>query len=537
MLLGLLFLATGLFIPAHFRGVDVKIVEWAGRGTTPLVEASADLLKAGRIGAARMLSRTADLLQLPGSDLLSNSVAQVSLSPVGIGKAGDLNLPVVNELFAPSNSTPVIELMMDPPIRNRVIQSLPLSRRPGVRDILNTRTLTNTVQFAPVSSPAGQPLEAVIALTGILAQTERMSSNLRDRLEFLAFQANRGLGIQPLESAYLDILSLGKRLDAQQTGDLLQRIEDLADLHAFGEAARAADKKFQFIYSGTLLSDQAHLMAQYVKRYPQAADEVRTALASGKGGVVELLKRQQRIYAPKWRLFLADYDPFGGFFYGLVPLCQALPGLSLAVRCSLFIIAAFCIARAIGTVTLHPFGDGLAATDNTRLLQEGVIALCICTVAIICAEPFLLSNPPPAAAISRPRAGKSPGASASPVRKTIRPSMTTANVVPLVIFFVLQALLYIWSLAKLAEIRRQPADPRLKLRLIENEDHLFDAGLYLGFVGTVISLILVSLGIIEQSIMAAYASTSFGIIFVSILKIFHIRPLRRQLILETEKPA
>jgi hypothetical protein len=32
--------------------------------------------------------------------------------------------------------------------------------------------------------------------------------------------------------------------------------------------------------------------------------------------------------------------------------------------------------------------------------------------------------------------------------------------------------------------------------------------------------------------MAAYSSTSFGIIFVSIFKIFHLRPYRRQLLLE-----
>ncbi len=113
--------------------------------------------------------------------------------------------------------------------------------------------------------------------------------------------------------------------------------------------------------------------------------------------------------------------------------------------------------------------------------------------------------------------------------------MTLATLTPLLIFFVLQALLYIWSLAKLSEIQRQVVPPRLKLRLLENEEHLFDAGLYLGFAGTVVSLILVSLGIVSQSIMAAYASTSFGIIFVSILKICHIRPFRRQLILQSEE--
>jgi hypothetical protein len=93
----------------------------------------------------------------------------------------------------------------------------------------------------------------------------------------------------------------------------------------------------------------------------------------------------------------------------------------------------------------------------------------------------------------------------------------------------------VWCLTKIAEIRKQNLAPRMKLRLLENEDHLFDAGLYVGFVGTVISLILMSIGIVRgPSAMMAYASTSFGIIFVSVLKIFHIRPMRRKLIIESE---
>jgi hypothetical protein len=107
----------------------------------------------------------------------------------------------------------------------------------------------------------------------------------------------------------------------------------------------------------------------------------------------------------------------------------------------------------------------------------------------------------------------------------------------LLLFFVLQALIYTSCLVKLAEIRRQRIAPRIKLKLLENEEHLFDAGLYLGFAGTIVSLILVSLGIIQQSLMAAYGSTSFGIIFVSVFKIFNLRPARRKLLLEAETPA
>ena len=62
----------------------------------------------------------------------------------------------------------------------------------------------------------------------------------------------------------------------------------------------------------------------------------------------------------------------------------------------------------------------------------------------------------------------------------------------------LQGLIYCACLAKLAEIRRQKVPARVQLMLLENEEHLFDGGLYLGFAGTIICLILVSLGVIQQ---------------------------------------
>ena len=108
----------------------------------------------------------------------------------------------------------------------------------------------------------------------------------------------------------------------------------------------------------------------------------------------------------------------------------------------------------------------------------------------------------------------------------------------MLLFFVLQALLYIASLVKLAEIRRQRVPPRMKLKLLENEDHLFDAGLYLGFLGTIVSFILVSMKLADQvNLMVAYSSTSFGIIFVSVFKICNLRAARRTLLLEAEAEA
>ena len=117
--------------------------------------------------------------------------------------------------------------------------------------------------------------------------------------------------------------------------------------------------------------------------------------------------------------------------------------------------------------------------------------------------------------------------------------MNQLSLLTMLLFLVLQALLYVASLVKLAEIRRQRVASRMKLKLLENEDHLFDSGLYLGFLGTIVSLILVSLGVFKQpSLMAAYSSTSFGILFVVLFKVVHLRPARRHLLLEadTESP-
>jgi hypothetical protein len=238
-------------------------------------------------------------------------------------------------------------------------------------------------------------------------------------------------------------------------------------------------------------------------------------------------------------LHLIKYDPFGAFFYWVLPFSRTVPAAALVLRGVLFFLAAFCLARALGEMTLAPESGSVVSetSDWTRLVQDTVLAICLFSVALLAAEPFIVSQTSETPKnifpirLQLPMAGS---AFASNLQKNMPTVMSLATLSSLLTFFILQALLYIWCLAKISEIRRQPVAPRMKLRLLENEEHLFDAGLYLGLVGTIISLIVFSLGFIKPSLMAAYSSTSFGIIFVSILKIFHVRPLRRTLILESE---
>jgi hypothetical protein len=173
-----------------------------------------------------------------------------------------------------------------------------------------------------------------------------------------------------------------------------------------------------------------------------------------------------------------------------------------------------------------------------HVARELLFAVGFLLVVLLLSEPFLAQESQKAEVAFRLRLPSSVVATASTaplVKKSLmETSFSSTSLITLLLFFVLQGLIYCACLVKLAEIRRQKVPPRVQIKLLENEEHLFDGGLYLGFAGTIVCLILVSLGIIQQSLMAAYSSTSFGVIFVSIFKIFNLRPVRRQLLMQAE---
>ena len=108
----------------------------------------------------------------------------------------------------------------------------------------------------------------------------------------------------------------------------------------------------------------------------------------------------------------------------------------------------------------------------------------------------------------------------------------SATLAAIALFFVMQSTVYVVCLIRIGIIRRTRASASLKLKLLENEDNLFDLGLYVGLAGTVASLILLTFGVITASLMAGYTSTLFGILFTALVKIVHLRKLKRKLLIE-----
>ena len=112
--------------------------------------------------------------------------------------------------------------------------------------------------------------------------------------------------------------------------------------------------------------------------------------------------------------------------------------------------------------------------------------------------------------------------------------MESKTLISIALFAALQVAVYVICLLKIGEIERSGMSPLVKLRLMENEENLFDAGLYVGIGGTAAALVLQVLGIIEPNLLAAYSSNLFGITCVALVKIRHVRPYKKKLILESQ---
>jgi hypothetical protein len=170
-------------------------------------------------------------------------------------------------------------------------------------------------------------------------------------------------------------------------------------------------------------------------------------------------------------------------------------------------------------------------------MQSGALALLMAFVIIITTEPFLLR----AAPLSEYRVKLvipmlANAATPAPIPSTSNhPTMDKSTIISIGVFALFQVVTYLACLLKISEIDKQDIPPSLKLRLMENEENLFDSGLYVGMMGTAAALVLQVVGVIEPNLLAAYSSNLFGIVCVAFVKIRHVRGYKRQLIFAAQR--
>lgn len=536
IILGVVMLLCGLLVPAHLRAVDTGIIAEAGRNTPGLTGCGLALVNDKNLGAARLLLQAAQEEGMPDQEKLRSALGTLAKENPSLQIWGSPELSALNP--SPSRPTgeevrrtgeggsqPVTEFVIHLQNRERVLEYLRASQRPAVQELLRFRTLTNTVLFPPSQSSSGQALDAALSICGLLLESGHLTTGLNSSVSTLVAQANRGGNTQPFEQVLMDFLSLGQRFDWGQMIEFVGHINDAETLRLSANLVRKANGQLPVLFSAVHLSGNPAAVVQYLMSFSQTGlKDLGSSLRSGVGGVNELLRRNQRLHTSVFARNLGlDY-------------CLQIPWLALTVKWSLYLLSGFLMAAAWRFA-------GSPASELERPLQvrgfhvarEVLFALGFLLVVLLLSEPFLAQESQRVDFPFRlrlPMAGSVVPAGTPSVHK---PIMSQPNLLTLLLFFVLQGLLYTASVVKLAEIRRQRVPQNTKLKLLDNEDHLFDAGLYLGFLGTIISFIIFSLGVVKEfSLMVAYSSTSFGIIFVSIFKILHLRPARRKLLLEAE---
>ena len=542
-ILGLVMLVGGLLIPAYLRAVDASVIQKAGRNSPALVEQGQALAGAKKLGVAKMLMLAARAAGIPGWDRLGETVTnQARQYPDALAWGDDS--PVEN-LFggnarAPEvGAEPFTDFIIHQDNREAALARLRASSSSVVMELLRTRALNNTVLFPPSSSASGQAFDVALLECGLLLDGGHLTAGMSDAIYLSASAANRGGNSEPLERVLMDFLSLGDRLNWDQLVAFVAQIQDTGTLHQLAGQVRNAGEQLPVLFAAVQLSGKPAAVAKYLAKFNQTGTEdLRASLHDGAGGVRELAQRGQRLFNSDLERHVTAFDPFGAFFFFAAGCAFQTPWLALTLKWLCYLLGGFFLAGAFHFAQpAVSFLEQPLQVRGFHLVREFLFSLGFLLVVLLLSEPFLARESQKGGfpfRLQLPMGGGAVPVGIAGIKQTI---MNPTIILTLLVFFVLQALLYMACLVKLAEIRRQQVPPRMKLRLLENEDHLFDAGLYLGFVGTIISLIIASLGLVKFSLMAAYSSTSFGIIFVVIFKIFHLRPARRKLLLEAEAGA
>jgi hypothetical protein len=526
-LVGLAAIYCGLQVPVHLRAVDSSVIERAGIKTPSLVERGLALAREQKFGAEELLRQAVPPGNLSASIELSQSLTNLVRQNPTLALWGSLE-PRLETLLTISRGSnglaePFTESVIRLENREKVLEALKSSPVATVQELLRFRSVTNTVIFPPSESASGQALDAALSVCGLLLAEHRLTPSLSNSISAMVTLANRGGNPQPFELVLVDLMSLGQRFNWGQLTEFVSHIQDVETLHRISDLVRGAGDRLPMLFAAVELCGDATGVARYLTEFNKSGwNDLQVSLASGTGGVSELLRRNQRLFVSGRHGVFTDY-------------CLRLPELMLMVKWLFYLAGGFLLAIALHFA--RPTVSALEKPLQVRgfhLAREFLFALGFLLVVLLVSEPFLAQESQRMAMPIRLRLPMAGGAvpAGNPGANTF---MSQANLLTMLLFFVLQALLFTACLVKLAEIRRQKVAPRVKLKLLENEDHLFDAGLYLGFLGTIISFILYSLNQAHQfSLMVAYSSTSFGILFVVFFKIFFLRPARRKLVMETE---
>jgi hypothetical protein len=532
---GVVLLVGSWMLPVNLKSLSPVLLREAGRGTPSLTTFGLQLVESEKPGPAALVLAAAQTVGDPQAARLATALTAVAARQKEFVAWGGWD-PFLDPLFnlkentGRTESTPVLTFFIAERARDSLRRYLANSRSLGVQAVMQTRGITRTARFVPATQPGGQPLDAVILLTALLYQGEHLSPSLQREIKRLADDAVAAHEMGELEWVYLDLLALGRRLNWIQLSELLRLTNDTRTVSEFAHLAQVAPDQLPLLYTAALFTRSADSVAAYLLAYGKpGAEDLRLALGLGQGAVQQLVLRQ----VPVNRGLEASLD-FAAAFSLLHPK------LAIVAKYLGYFLGAFLLLRGLDRWLFAPLRRAAQRAGTASLLprmQSGALALLMAFVIIITTEPFLLR----AAPLSEYRVKLvipmlANAATPAPIPSTSNhPTMDKSTIISIGVFALFQVVTYLACLLKISEIDKQDIPPSLKLRLMENEENLFDSGLYVGMMGTAAALVLQVVGVIEPNLLAAYSSNLFGIVCVAFVKIRHVRGYKRQLIFAAQR--
>ncbi|MGF1484032.1 MAG: hypothetical protein ACFBZ8_06680 [Opitutales bacterium] len=568
LVLAVLFAVLSLGLPAHFAFVDRDEIRLAHLRTEQPSEATDPTDIASQL--ARITREPDNLLDLASQQLAREltgpaewtlqAAASTQLEPAAVNERRNrLNERLAaNPALRTSGGTApyfdalekLLPLKPDPatgqnvlpllaPEANRDVTRnfLQRSASPAVAAILQTRAMSGTTRFFPATNPGGAPLDATILTTALLLQGEHFGSANPDLILQLTELANLATADDPgavaaLEQVYQGILRLGRFMNWRQLTEVARLATDLSHLPRLAQLARERPENSALLFGALMLCRNTESLLEYLEAYGDDTgwDDLRFATGQGRAALDLLLERQQPIYHPPgWLAPLSGYAP-----ENVTRFCLRHPPQALFLKGLGFLAAGICLTFGVTCLLSSSLPREWTAFHPLDLARHALLASVVLVSLIALSEPSLFAES--AELPSRISIDFGPLAQAVDIPNTVDRSSMPDQITLLMlgIFFVLQVCLYLICLIRVGHIRKLEAPAGLKMSLLENEEVLFDSGLYVGLGGTVASLIMVATSLVQAGLMAAYASTLFGILFVAVLKIFHVRPYKRNLLYELQ---
>lgn len=533
-----LLLSLGVAVPVHFRSVSILVLESAGRGSVQVQDKADEFLDVGAVGLVRILWEGVPN-PAPAQDSVQRYRQLMQQRPVFALSGGpsahfEALLGIWQPVAAP---LPVMQLMLPAPRREATLSYLLQSPNTRVQALLRARELSGWSHFMPVFSSSGHPLDAALQLTALLEQSGAWRGDLARQWQPLVQAAAEGdvAALRNLEERLTAVVTIGMRARWAEMAALVNLLPDAESLQQFAHLVSTEPQRFAELAAGLLLARDAPALLTYLyQNGEQGWQALPHALRFGQGAVEHLTQLNQPLYELP-PLLRAAGEPFIALQRVFQDFVRSAPGLALGLKNLLFLAAGWLLAHCALLVFqwMAAVRPGLHAPIWLRGSTAGSMALVGFGLVWVLIEPRLLEFETGARAM--PVLDLASLHSHANLSSSTAPAMfDQVTLIVLLMFFVVQLMVFMFCLVRLREVKTTPNSADTKLKLLDNEENLFDLGLYVGLGGTVGSLIMIVLNIVEASLMAAYASTLFGILFVAIFKVGILRPYRRLLILEIQ---